>query len=256
MTRSYLSDERIFQKLRAAGKSSWDENADPDASFDRFILRPFLEESLAAFDRPLAGLSALEFGCGSGPASCFLAACGLTVRGIDVSPTALEMARANAAQRGLTIRFDNADICQLPVEPQRYDLIIDGHCLHCIVAEDHRRAALAAIHRLLKPGGLFLIESMLAHDDLIVKGNYRIDARGVLSIKVDDPTGGSEMDGVDGAFESDGDWFAPHRRLRTAEQLLAELTDAGFTIHAHHARHQSNPNKPMLMRIRAGVGST
>ncbi len=246
MTRSYHADDRVFQKLRAAGKTSWDEQADPNASFDQFILRPFIEESLAAINRPLHGLTALEFGCGSGPASCFLAARGLQVRGIDVAPTALEMARENAAQRGLRIRFDAADICQLAEEPERYDLIIDGHCLHCIVSEDHRLAALTAIHRLLKPDGLLLIESMIAHPDLVVKGNYRIDEQGVLSIKVDDPAG------VDGTFESDGEWFAPHRRLRTAEQLLAELTDAAFVIHSQNARQQSDPRKPMLMRIRSG----
>ncbi len=246
MTRSYHSDDRVFQKLRAAGKTSWDEQADPNASFDQFILRPFLEASLTALNRPLRDLAALEFGCGSGPASCFLAARGLKVRGIDVAPTALEMARENAAQRGLHIRFDSADICQLTDEPDRYDLIIDGHCLHCIVREDHRRDALTAIHRLLKPEGLLLIECMIAHPDLVVKGNYRIDEWGVLSIKVEDSAG------VEGAFESDGGWFAPHRRLRTAEQLLAELTGAGFAIHYQHARQQSDSRKPMLMRIRAG----
>jgi len=47
MSRSYRADEEVFQKLRAAGKTSWDEQADPEANFERFVMRPFLEESLA-----------------------------------------------------------------------------------------------------------------------------------------------------------------------------------------------------------------
>src|SRR6516165_4550867 len=104
MTQSYRADEKVFQKLRAAGKTSWDEQADPEASFDRFVMRPFLEESLAAMSRESHGLSALEVGCGSGPVCCFLAARGWAVRGIDVSETALEMARQNAGQRGLSVQ--------------------------------------------------------------------------------------------------------------------------------------------------------
>ena len=189
MTRSYEADEKVFQKLRAAGKTSWDEQADPEASFERFVMRPFLEETLAAMPQASHGRSALEVGCGSGPICCFLAARGWAVRGIDVSPTALVMARQNAAQRGISVQFDAADICNMPEQADRYDLIIDGHCLHCLVRDEHRRAALAAIGRLLKPDGLFLIETMIAHPALIIKGNYRIDPAGVLSIKVDDPSG-------------------------------------------------------------------
>jgi 2-polyprenyl-3-methyl-5-hydroxy-6-metoxy-1,4-benzoquinol methylase len=246
MSRSYEADDRVFQKLRAAGKTSWDEQADPQASFDRFLMRPFLEESLAGIAGPLNRLSALEIGCGSGPICCFLAARGLAVRGIDVSPTALEMAREYAAQRGLNVQLDAADLCRMPEQSERYDLIIDGHCLHYFVLDEHRRAAFSAIHRLLKPSGRLLIETMISHQGLIVARNYRIDPRGVLSIKVDDSAG------HDGAFPSGNEWFAPYRRLLTAEQVAYELRDAGFAIQFQRALEQKDPRKPMLMQIRAG----
>lgn len=250
MSPYYKADDRVFQKLRAAGKTSWDEQSDPQASFDNFLMRPFLEESLAGIARPLDGLSALEIGCGSGPVSCFLAARGLDVRGIDVSPTALEMARQNAAQRGMNVQFDSADICNMPDQLDRYDLIVDGHCLHYFVLDEHRRSALTAIHRLLKPGGVFLIETMISHPGLIVGANYRIDLRGVLSIKVDDPAG------HEGAFMSGSEWFAPYRRLLAAEQVETELRDAGFAIQSHRAVEQKDPRKPMLMQVRAGLRPT
>lgn len=246
MSRSYCADEKVFQKLRAAGKTSWDEQADPEASFDRFVMRPFLEESLAGIPHASHGLSALEVGCGSGPICCFLAARGWAVRGIDVSQTALEMAQQNAADRGLDVQFDAADICSMPQQQARYDLVIDGHCLHCLVREEDRRDALTAIGRLLKPGGLLLIETMISHPALIVKGNYRIDPQGVLSIKVDSPMG------HDDAFQSGGEWFAPYRRLLTADQVAAELGNAGFVVQSQRAMEQKDPRKPMLLRIRAG----
>ena len=246
MTRYYESDDKTFRKLRASGKTSWDEQADPQATFDKFLMRPFLEESLAAMARPPDGLSALEIGCGSGPISCFLAAQGLRVRGIDVSPTALEMARENAAERGIHAQFDSADICNMPDQSDRYDLIVDGHCLHYFIFEQDRRSALSAIRRLLKPNGLFLIETMISHPGLIVGPNYRIDDRGVLSIKVDDPAG------HEGAFPSANEWFAPYRRLLTSEQVAAELGDTGFTVHFRRAVEQKDPRKPMLLQIRAG----
>ena len=245
MSRSYEADDRVFQKLRAEGKSSWDEQADPEASFERFVMRPFLEESLAEMPGPLDGLSALEIGCGSGPISCYLAGRGLAVRGIDVSPTALEMARQNAAERGLSVRFDAADICRMGEESQRYDLIVDGHCLHYLILAEHRREALTAIHRLLKPDGVFLIETMISHGGLVVGAKYRIDAQGVLSIRVDDPAG------VDGVFKSGGEWFAPYRRLLTADQVAKELGDWGFAIRSQRAVEQKDLRKPMLMQVRA-----
>jgi SAM-dependent methyltransferase len=162
------------------------------------------------------------------------------------------MARASAAQRGLTIRFDLADICRMPAQPDRYDLAIDGHCLHYFVLDDHRRAALAAVHGLLKPGGLFLIETMISHPGLVVAGNYRFDSQGVRSIKVDEPAA------WEGAFQSGDDWFAPYRRLLRAQDVLDELAASGFAVHHHKQVVQQDGRKPMLMQISAGLapGST
>jgi hypothetical protein len=134
----------------------------------------------------------------------------------------------------------------MPKQPERYDLIIDGHCLHCLVCDEHRHEALTAIHRLLKPSGLFLIETMISHPALIVQGNYRIDPEGVLSIKVDDPAG------HDDAFQSDGEWFSPYRRLLTADQVATDLREIGFVIQSQRTRPQKDLRKPMLMQIRAG----
>jgi len=87
---------------------------------------------------------------------------------------------------------------------------------------------------------------MISHPGLIVGANYRFDPQGVLSIKVDDPAG------HDGAFASGSEWFAPYRRLLSADQVATELGDAGFAIQSHRAVEQKDPRKPMLMQVRAG----
>jgi hypothetical protein len=113
------------------------------------------------------------------------------------------------------------------------------------VSDEHRQCALSAIHRLLKADGLFLIETMISHAGLVVGANYRHDARGVLSIKVDDPAS------YEGAFASGSEWFAPYRRIMSADQVLRELGDAGFAVQHHREVAQKDLRKPMLMQIRA-----
>jgi ActR/RegA family two-component response regulator len=73
------------------------------------------------------------------------------------------------------------------------------------------------------------------------------DAQGVLSIKVDDPAC------HEGAFASGSQWFAPYRRLHSADRLATELRDVGLAIRSQRAVKKKDPRKPMLMQIRAGL---
>jgi hypothetical protein len=58
--------------------------------------------------------------------------------------------------------------------------------------------------------------------------------------------------GHEDTFESDREWFAPYRRLLTAEQVATELRNAGFAIQSQRTMEQKDPRKPMLTQIRAG----
>src|SRR5215470_15481276 len=75
----------------------------------------------AAWDRifrlvlpPRARLDALDVGCGTGFLSLELAARGHRMTGIDFAPAMIERARSKALERGLQIRFEEADAEQLP----------------------------------------------------------------------------------------------------------------------------------------------
>jgi SAM-dependent methyltransferase len=72
--------------------------------------------------------------------------------GTDVS-TAVEVAKLRFEERGLNAAFMQADLNQLPLPDESVDLIFSEGVLH---HTDDTRNALAAVARLLKPGGRIL----------------------------------------------------------------------------------------------------
>ena len=75
----------------------------------------------------------LDSGCGSGEHALLAASIGLEVKGVDVSPTAIEHARAKARARGLSAEFIVGDVLALD-EIQRLEppfrTVIDMGCFH------------------------------------------------------------------------------------------------------------------------------
>jgi ubiquinone/menaquinone biosynthesis C-methylase UbiE len=110
----------------------------------------------AAFFLPYlgAGLSLLDCGCGPGTITADLAEMVAPgeVLGIDIEPSQIQAARSHAAGRGLSnIRFEVADLYDLPVSPDYFDCIF----LHGIVEHLHEPTrALREARRVLKPGGI------------------------------------------------------------------------------------------------------
>lgn len=107
------------------------------------------------------GLRVLDVGCGSGRAMIHLAESfpESHFSGYDFSQEAIETAREEAQQRGLSnTRFDTTDAAQMH-EPQAYDLITAFDAIH-----DQARPAdvLQNIHAAVKPGGVFLMQDIKA----------------------------------------------------------------------------------------------
>lgn len=94
----------------------------------------------------------LDSGCGTGENALLAASRGADVVGIDVAPTAIMRARAKAAERGLTARFEVADALNAGHLGLEVDTIIDSGVFHVFDDEDRARyvASLAAV---LRPGG-------------------------------------------------------------------------------------------------------
>src|SRR5262245_58229859 len=68
------------------------------------------------------GRSVLDVGCGAGVDLARFAKGGAEVTGVDVSPSAIELARKNFEQQGLRGRFEAADGEQLPFPDEAFDL--------------------------------------------------------------------------------------------------------------------------------------
>ncbi|MFY9891192.1 MAG: class I SAM-dependent methyltransferase [Streptosporangiaceae bacterium] len=96
----------------------------------------------------------LDAGCGTGEHTLLAASHGADATGVDVAPTAIERARAKATERGLTARFEVADVLhlaavQLAGQP---DAIIDSGVFH-VFSDADRPRYVAGLTAVLRPGG-------------------------------------------------------------------------------------------------------
>jgi 2-heptyl-1-hydroxyquinolin-4(1H)-one methyltransferase len=78
----------------------------------------------------------LDAGCGEAAISLYLADKGFTTVGLDQSPTASELAKAEAAKRGLdNATFEVADISDFGAYDGRFDTIVDSTLFHSMPVE-------------------------------------------------------------------------------------------------------------------------
>src|SRR5215468_10184155 len=108
-------------------------------------------------DLVLAGrrsLHALDAGCGTGFLAFELEARGHRVTGVDFAPAMIAEARRKAAERGVAVRFEEADAEQLPFPAARFDLVVSRHLLWTL---PHPEAAIDEWIRVLRPGGRLVV---------------------------------------------------------------------------------------------------
>jgi SAM-dependent methyltransferase len=113
--------------------------------FDKLRYLPQLVDSPA-----YRGKTLLEVGCGIGIDLARFATAGATVTGIDLAPTAIDLARRNFSQRELTadLRTMNGEAMQFP--DCTFDVVY-AHGVLQYTADAH--AMVGELHRVLRPGG-------------------------------------------------------------------------------------------------------
>lgn len=99
----------------------------------------------------------LDAGCGEAAVSLYLAERGFTAVGLDQSPTAIELARAEAARRGLTnATFEVADISAFSGYDGRFGTIVDSTLFHSMPVE-LREGYQQSIVRAAAPGASYFV---------------------------------------------------------------------------------------------------
>jgi 2-heptyl-1-hydroxyquinolin-4(1H)-one methyltransferase len=99
----------------------------------------------------------LDAGCGEAALSMHMAALGHNTVGLDASPTAIELAKADAARRGLTTAsFDVADISAFTGYDGRFDTIVDSTLFHSMPVE-LRDGYQQSIVRAAAPGASYYV---------------------------------------------------------------------------------------------------
>ena len=239
-----------YQKIKVEGKSAWNE-IHGGCGFENFSSRPFLEAALPELQFAVPHPTVLEYGCGTGPGSCFLAENGFQVNGIDLIPTAIEMAKGFAVQRGLHINFWVQDIVELPAVGKTYDLIVDSYCLQCIVFDEDRQKVFSTVQARLSTNGVYLISTAMFDSHRFDAGQPILDTtagreyHSYGSEELIDACTGIVYHKLEGPAERDELTIArtrylPCRRHRKPLELRAELESAGFQVLYQDERYGGN----------------
>ncbi|WP_338446558.1 bifunctional 2-polyprenyl-6-hydroxyphenol methylase/3-demethylubiquinol 3-O-methyltransferase UbiG [Pelagerythrobacter marensis] len=152
--------------------------------------------------KPLAGLSALDIGCGAGLLCEPLARLGAEVTGVDAAPENIAAAAHHAQGSRLDIRYIAGDVATLDLGT--FDLVTSMEVIEHVA---DKPAFLAALANRLAPGGLMILSTP----------NRTLRSRLLL-------VGAAEAVGAIPRGTHDWDDFV------TPEDLRGLLADAGLTM--------------------------
>ncbi len=223
---SYRSEDRIY---REAGYSRGIERKNIGLAD-----HPTVSKLLGFGGVPTSG-ALLELGAGDGNGTVHLARWPFEIVGVEISPTAVEMAARRLDETGTTsatvIELDAVTLEGL--DDASFDVVIDSGCLHCILDDDDRAGVFASVHRVLKAGGSF-IGSTQAQP--IVGRPTNCEVRGEIIF----------------ALREDADEL-PIRTIRDPKRLAWEFETGGFAIKqwehyvflpghfCHHVHYHAKP---------------
>ena len=122
-------------------------------------LKNLVPGRLQWFDRQIdwQGKDVLDLGCAGGFMAEAMAARGAKVTGIDPAELAIEAARRHALTEGLRISYDVGVGEALPYAEARFDAVVCVDVLEHVADLD---AVLLEVARVLRPGGLFLFDTI------------------------------------------------------------------------------------------------
>ena len=139
----YADIDRIYRDI-PLDKIPWNSESPPDA---------LVTLVMSGKIRPC---KTVDLGCGAGNYALYLAGRGFEVTGIDSSPTAIQIAQANARKQGAACRFIVANLLgDMHEVTDTFDFAYDWEVLHHIFPED-RETYVKNVRKILNPGATYL----------------------------------------------------------------------------------------------------
>jgi len=141
-----------------------------DRLADRYSKRPVADE--AAYQKKLQitrgyfrpDMEVLEFGCGTGSTAIAHAPHVKHIRAIDISSRMIEIARGKAVAGNVAnVTFEQSSIEEIGVPESSLDAVLGLSILHLL---DDKEAAIAKVHEMLKPGGIFVTSTACLGDTM------------------------------------------------------------------------------------------
>ncbi len=181
----------------------WDKIA------ERYSKQPIADE--AAYQKKLQvtreyfrpDMELLEFGCGTGSTAINHAPYVKHIHAIDISSKMIEIAQGKAdADKVTNVTFERSTIDEFSVSDQTLDAVLALSILHLL---ENKEAVIAKVHRMLKPGGIFVTSTACIGDTMM------------RFLKLIVPIG--KFLGL-----------MPQVMVFTTKELEDNLTDAGFQI--------------------------
>lgn len=240
----YLAHEKAYQEIKSKGGIGWG-GAKNLAELGDVVTNQYLQSIVLDHIPTREGKKALDIGCGSGTTAFILAKLGFNVTGVDISETAIAMAQDLSAQQNLSINFKIQDILNLSSMNEKFDLIYDSHCLHCIVFEEDRIQTLKEIKKTLAPNGIFILDTMVYVKDVSPASwgpTLRFDENFILWNK-------TTNDNYQGIEQIDGQYWCAQRRIYPTEKVMQELQAIGFKVLLNHTDIYKESSSAMLRLV-------
>ncbi len=153
-----MTQEKEWEREYKRSKFLTKENK-PQADAVRFV--SFLRRQKFDAEKP----KVLDLGCGTGRNSYYFAEHGAKVSGMEISRTAIDLAKQNAEKAGFNIDYKKLSIGEtFPYENSEFDIALDVTSSNSL-SESEREIFLIETHRVLKNGGYFFTKALCKDGD-------------------------------------------------------------------------------------------
>lgn len=218
----YEMHEVVYRRLKDEKVLSWDKSKTFEQMWSHST-NIYLEKFLAKRGVAFPNLQILDLGTGTGTSALFAAKNGSESVGVEISSSAIEIAKENAKNLGVKVEFIVGDVLELDLK-QKFDIVVDSTILHCIVGSRDRKRFYSAVKRHMNSASYFLVNTMIASCDMssrFPKEYFLFQAEVLWSLGINEISERKEINGKS---------YFPHRTLLSEERQLEEFKDHGFEV--------------------------